>query len=306
MLLSHSDENDEQQFRVAFTNDAGTTWSSSAQIRTAGQRSFGGGGSLYFLDSVHGWMALDVVTGMAHGRRLLFTLDGGKTWRYTPAEPGPAGGMCFFNDKDGIFTGEVGTGDYDQAYVTHDGSRSWQTLSLKGPPQASPATYPAYGEPICMGGQRGLIPVTFSGPEPAQSALSLFATDDGGRSWRLDRTLFHLDGTAAGERVPSTVGGSALIAAPVAFSRRCCPPSVKGETRWAVIGSAGEATNAAAWPLVGVLGLSFVDASEGWANTSGGLFSTMNGGVSWTEITPTEKRRSALPPRERNASLQTR
>ena len=200
VLLSYANDNGEQQFRLASTSDAGATWSSSP-IKLPWKRhadDFDGGADVFFLDELHGWVNLQLSHGLTPpGAHLLATQDGGKSWNTTKGEPGWAGtSMCFFNETDGVLAG--GGTDRTELWLTHDASKIWQRLKLKVPPDAAPADLPAYGEPICKDARRGFLPVTFSGGDGSPSALVLFATDDGGRSWRADRVLSNLDETSFG------------------------------------------------------------------------------------------------------------
>jgi photosystem II stability/assembly factor-like uncharacterized protein len=280
VVLSHPDKEAELQFRIAATEDAGATWASSP-IKLPWERladDFAGGADLFFLDKDHGWADLDLKSSSSFAPgRLLASQDGGKTWQATSGDPGRAGFLCFFSERDGVLAGgPQGT----ELYLTHDGSKSWQELSLKAPPEAAPADFPTYGEPQCRNGKDGFLPVTYSGADGSASALVLFATEDGGRIWRPDRLLPHLGETSAGETVPSAIVGSELIAAPRTTASKTLElmkiPSLGRSNRIA--------TPIAGSGSVQVSRLSFVSESTGWAATWNGLFSTTDGGVTWTNI----------------------
>ena len=273
-------DSDEPQLQVAFTHDAGASWSNSKRIELGQQKGVQGGGNLYFLDALHGWMQLTISGGMLHGGRLVATEDGGKTWRYTPGNPRALGDLCFFSDKDGIDTGGIGVGAYDEAYVTHDGSKTWQELSLKAPAQAAPADFPAYGKPVCQDSKHGFLPVTYTptiypNQETFSTALVIFATDDGGRIWKVDRVLTKLPDMSHGEAAASALAGSSVMAA----------TKVGRTTTLTLVAPGGEARKVATDAFRLVRDLSFVSASEGWAQAES-LFSTSDGGASWTNISP--------------------
>jgi len=282
-------DDDEPQLRVAFTHDAGASWSNSKPVELGQQKGVQAGGNLYFLDALRGWMQVGIGGGMHHGGRLMATQDGGKTWRYTPGNPRGVGDFCFFNDKDGIFTGEEGVGAYDVAYVTHDGSKTWQELSLKAPAQAAPADYPAYGKPVCQAGKHGFLPVAYTptdypNHETLSTALVLFATADGGETWNVDRVLLKLPDISHAERVPSALADASLIGATNAGRK----------ARLAVVAPGGETRNVTTEAFRSVGDLSFVSASEGWVQAES-LFSTTDGGTSWANISPGRDTRSGVP-----------
>jgi hypothetical protein len=278
-LLNRPDENGEQQFRLASTTDAGATWSSSA-IRPPGPRfseDLRGGGDIVFVDRFHGWVGLGISSSSAFNSAMwLATKDGGRTWKPTPIGAGRAGSLCFFGERDGILAG----GSYDtEAWITHDGSRSWQQLALKAPPGTGSADLPTYGEPICEDARRGFLPVTFS-RDGSPSALVLFATNDGGHTWTMDRFEANLEERSQGQRVAVAMTGSELILAPGAIAAKTLKLTTiptRGGSRTAIANVTDSTV---------VLELSFTSSSAGWASTSNSLLSTTDGGANWKNITP--------------------
>lgn len=105
VLLSYPNEKDEPQFRIAHTSDAGASWSSSP-IKLPWKRyedDFFGGGSIFFLDQLHGWVDFNLYSGSSGApARLLVTKDGGKTWDQTPDDPGRRGSLCFFDENNSV------------------------------------------------------------------------------------------------------------------------------------------------------------------------------------------------------------
>ena len=285
VLLNHSDTNHLLQFRVASTRDSGGDWTFSKQIG-AGKRiadDFGGGGELYFLDPLHGWLNLDILSSSSFApARLLETEDGGSTWKISSGDPGRQGYFCFFGTSDGLLAGGP---QATEVYVTHDGSNSWQPLTLKAPIEVAPDIFPTYGKPVCQA-NRGFLPVTFSGPDGSQSSLVLFGTEDSGKSWRPTRTLSRLDEKPPGQTVSATIVGSDLLA----FS------SVGSKPALAALPSNGaKVFKTEPDSLKNVRDMSFIDVSHGWVLTAAGISSTSDGGSSWTDITPSRSGSSALP-----------
>lgn len=287
VVLSYPDNKAEQRFRVASTSDAGATWLSSP-INIPGKRFaedlFGGGG-IFFLDQLHGWASLGIYSSSAFKRDLLLASeDGGKTWTAPPSHSVIGGVLCFLNEKDGVLAGGE---DDTELWVTHDASKSWQKVVLKAPPEAAPANLPTYGEPICEDAKRGFLPVTFS-RDGSPSALVLFATEDGGRTWSAERTQSGIEGL--GPTVAATVTGSDLIVAPSTMVGKALElTTIPAKGRGTSV--ATHVTGSASVSL-----LSFVNNSTGWASTDDALLSTTDGGVTWTNITPNRTPTRIAPP----------
>jgi photosystem II stability/assembly factor-like uncharacterized protein len=291
-VLSYPNNKGEQQFRAASTADAGATWSSSP-IKLPWKRyaeDFFGGGNIFFLDQLHGWVDLDLYSSSSFAPgRLLATQDGGKTWKATPRDSGRGGAFCFFSERDAVLAGGP---QATELWVTHDASKTWQELTLKAPPEAEQSDVPTYGEPLCQSANRGFLPVTFSA-DGLPSALVLFATNDGGHTWSRNRIQSGLDENSPGQTVAATFVGSDLV-----FARR--EKSVTGRTIiLTTIPESGRNDSIAA----GVTGsdlvfqLSFVSSTTGWASTGDGLLSTTDGGATWIEIAPNKTKQNAPPPR---------
>jgi len=183
----------EARFEVAATVNSGASWSvSSVEVPGLNWRQtiLYGQGRVYFLDSRHGWLQLDEQTGSAfRGALLLATHDAGVTWVVEPSS-GTAGRFHFADAHDGWVAGGSTGGEL---YTTRDGGRTWQRISLKAPPETGPATVPIYDTPVFTDPKRGFLPVTYRAPEDGPSALVLFATQDGGHSWKPHRVIAGLE-----------------------------------------------------------------------------------------------------------------
>jgi probable HAF family extracellular repeat protein len=268
-------------FDLASTSSAGMAWSIT-QIRIpdldAESTTLAGGGRIDFVDSLHGWVNLNVVSSSNFRSGLtLRTNDGGQTWNWLPEDPGIAGSIRFVNALEGWLAG--GPADQD-VYGTRDSGNSWRKLSLQAPEQVYPATYPTYSLPVFENSQHGFLPVTYSGPAGAHAALVLFATDDGGKTWKVEKVLPSLENTSPGQKLPSAVADSALVTAAVTNHTRLATTMVTPN------GKSSAAADVLS-PDSAILELSFADSSQGWILTSDGrLQSTHDGGVSWSNITP--------------------
>jgi photosystem II stability/assembly factor-like uncharacterized protein len=159
--------------------------------------------------------------------------------------------------------------------VSRDGGNSFQEIALAAPKEIAPAYLPTYHLPVFIGPLTGYEPVTYRGTSGSSSAVVLFATADGGRTWSRDRILTNL---AAGENDDSTVAGSQWIV----------PLSPRGAAA-AVIKLPSGATIPLPAHKVGALNRcrpGFVTPSEGWMNCSGELLATIDGGATWSGVTP--------------------
>ena len=137
---------------------------------------------------------------------------------------------------------------------------------------------PTYDLPVFRDSLRRNEAVSITGPDSSKTAAVLFATKDGGVTWKADRFLNGLDPGAFGERIASTVTDSTWIV-PVAPSA-----SKPKKLRQILHGSNVEAD--VDMQKLGDAPSSFVDPTQGWVATSKGLFSTTDGGQTWKEITP--------------------
>jgi photosystem II stability/assembly factor-like uncharacterized protein len=297
VLISWSDEKDEQQFKLAFTDNAGATWSAKSVIVPWARypEDFSGGGSIYFVDRLHGWMVLEILSAALAPGMMLFTEDGGKTWNATADDPGRRGSLCFFGKRDGVLAG----GPQDtELWITHDASTSWQQVSLAPPSQALPANFPTYGAPVCNEDKHGFLPVTFTPTiYPAQESFStvlvLFATDNAGRDWKVYKILSGLPDMSHGYPLVISIAGDKLFA--IISAQRKTTLFAVGPTH------AGSQTST---PVVGpVSSLIFVDSSHGWALTRNQLFSTQDGGASWVKILASDVRVSRSGSQQENPFL---
>ncbi len=171
----------------------------------------------------------------------------------------------------------------EELHVTRDGGKTWQTVSLPAPKEIYPAIYPTSDLPVFEDDKHGFVAVTYSGGYGNKSAAVLFATDDGGRTWKPDRILANLEEENTGQRLPSTVADSTWITGSRVSAH---PPTLTAL-------SAGARVRATVDPVSHRSGyfqvrqLSFATPSRGWVIVGdGGLLSTTDGGTTWTTLTP--------------------
>jgi len=214
ILLSGDGSNGEALFNVAVTYDAGRTWSIMA-VTIPGldfetTTLVGGVGDIDFVDSVHGWMNLPILSSSNFRRGITVkTEDGGREWSQLANDAGVAGSIRFINDRDGWLAG--GPADQD-LYVTRDSGNTWQRVSLEAPSQTYPAVFPTYSVPIFEDAKHDFLPVTYSGLD-TKGALVLFTTTDSGKTWAVDTIVHALEFLSPGQRVQSTVADSAFVTA---------------------------------------------------------------------------------------------
>lgn len=267
----------DRRFYVSATINGGTTWTTEILPAWHGGRGLSNLGVIAFADKHHGWLSMGIEGNtMTAGSALLATSDGGRSW--VPTKGGAEGrvrAMLALSDKDVWVLGSPeGETELD---VSHDGGSSFQEVDLPAPKEIAPVEDPTYGLPVFEDKLHGFETVTYSNlKEPASnSTLVLFETRDGGRTWKTDRMLLDL---ASREPTKSTVVGSDWILpfAPKGSRPTLTKPSSNGRTI-AKSHIAGDFYRC---------DLSFLTPDEGWANCSGELSSTNDGGASWAAITP--------------------
>jgi photosystem II stability/assembly factor-like uncharacterized protein len=285
---------DSSCFDLASTYNAGESWSVAHENIThafSGEQlddgyGFSGRSWLDFVDPQHGWEILDISTTSANpsAGEMLRTTDGGKTWIPTKDLP-TSDHFIFTTTTDGWIAG----GKDQELFVTHDAGDSWQKVSL---PVAA-GTRPNLGEsvnlPAFKSEKEGFLSVKYSvGPVagPDLSTLVLFATDDGGRSWKQDRTLARIPDISC-----SDIVGSALIAVHSQPRKRSAEiesgaPRLELSLRTLGTGQDVSSNTAEVFSYGAPVQLSFVSRNRGWANLLDRLFSTGDAGKTWVDVTP--------------------
>ena len=289
VLFAKYDE-PEPKFDLSYTDNGGATWSTMHVHVDLGN--LAANGRIAFADTRHGWMVLDTATSSAFNAGALFlTADGGRTWRNSPDDPGGQGPILLVTPREGWL---VGNGQENDLHVTRDGAKSWQTVSFPAPKEIYPTINSFADVPMFMDKRHGFVSVTYSGPHDASSAVVLFASGDDGRTWKPDRILTNLE---SGFELASTVVDSNWITARVSAYQ----PSLTVLRAGARV----RASNARWSNNTGysqILQLSFVTPIQGWVIQDSGhegaalmrvgdgdLLSTIDGGATWTNITPGPK-----------------
>jgi photosystem II stability/assembly factor-like uncharacterized protein len=270
------------KFDLAHSGDTGATWSwIPVKLPPELQHGLAGEGTLAFVDDMHGWMILNSATAASSAFRagaLMVTSDGGRDWRDThDDDPGGQGPVALLTPKEGWMAG----GEHDEdLYVTRDGAKSWQTISLPAPKEIAPAKFATADAPVFEDSKHGFVAVTYTGGH--ESAAVLYATKDGGRSWKPDRILSGLEETSEGHRVQSAVVGDIWLIARVSDHRPILTALRAGAIMRATIDAASHSSG-----YFGVDQISFVTPSQGCVLVDAAeLLSTSDGGATWTDVTP--------------------
>jgi len=309
ILLGHGEPDEGLNYDLATTDNGGASW--SAAPVTLPFPSGPGAAWLAFADQEHGWLALGGgVSPISRGGGTLYaTSNGGRTWvaphQAHTAGSGGAGPVVMVTPQFGWL---VGGQNGDVLYVTRDGAKTWQRVVLESPvrtdlmheydrraaqfwqtflrniPPAAVAesekteksqdhTYATYDLPVFKDPGHGHIVVAYPG------ITVLFGSDDGGVTWKPEANV---RGRRLGE---SAVVNSAWITADIPRDR---VPQLRK------LGAGGSAAaNTELGPqLQPATETSFVTPSQGWVLTiDDRLFSTNDGGASWTDITPATNHR---------------
>ncbi len=288
-LLVDQDERRPRLY-LSSTIDSGNTWSSYFRVNLPEQLPNRYGLPIYwcgarfaFVDSLHGWMDLTLGTETVNTwwSYLLVTSDGGHNWNVVPSAPELAGpAILLVTPSEGWLLGSSQENPYRELHVTRDGGRSWQRVSVPSVGGALAKAYVDYDLPKFSDERHGYLQVSYLHYDASDHVSeSLFATDDGGRSWKLDRLAKNT--SDQGQPSSSVVVDSSWILVGVSDHVPKATEVHQGET----IDASAQAIPAK--NSHGVDAISFASASQGWVVVGDGqLLSTTDGGQTWADITP--------------------
>ena len=309
VILANEDGDGKIAFSAASTNDAGLNWIVS-HVNVPSQRrdELDGVGWLNFIDPLHGWAVLHARSSSAFSWALLLgTDDGGKSWNELPQAP-IAGRPVFVTPQDGWISGGGGGGG---VYRTRDGGRSWQSAgpSLEDLPAAMP-TRAEFGNVKFTDSRHGFLPIRLvpstDAENPRGTGLVLYATEDGGDSWKIDRWLTDrssartgapLSHTGPNTLAPGSSGGETVLITAADDSRthpgRLTLSTVQPESKTVSVTSENLLSERD-WAVE----LSFPSSSHGWLRTSSAsLLETDDGGAMWKDISPSHPHAAVAPRR---------
>jgi photosystem II stability/assembly factor-like uncharacterized protein len=184
-------------FRTLATSDGGATWKSYPMPLPANcwECAQGALAGLTFVDPQHGWTFLDV-GGMFHGGVLLGTSDGGRTW--TRLSNQWFGYLKFLDSSRGWSVSSEMTGAGLDLYATRDGGRTLQKRTFEPPSGIGKESDAKFSAPVFSNATTGKLPVSFVRRDETvhhyRSVVAVYATDNGGDHWRLDRVFATSDG----------------------------------------------------------------------------------------------------------------
>jgi len=291
---------DDTCFEFASTTDAGQSWSivhprivDPASSHIEDGLGFSGRTFLGFTDPQHGWAVLKINwSTLSSSGEMLRTVDGGRTWtQLTKGDLPMAEHFHFVTANFGWMAG----GPDHVLYVTRDAGDSWQLVTLPKPSEVGPDHGIFYELPVFENERRGFLPVRYEvGPEmgPDMTTVVLFATGDGGRTWKQDRISSRLPDIYSSDVAKSMLiavhseidkehqDGSQYSIARTKLSLYTLGPDRNATNNTADIPSRGAATQ-----------LSFLNRDYGWVNMSDRIFATQDAGISWVDVSPGGARR---------------
>jgi photosystem II stability/assembly factor-like uncharacterized protein len=258
------------------TNDGGATWTSTTVPF--------GGGSINFIDPMHGWELVGLSAGMSHEAVAIFrTNDGGVTWSQVfindPSVSGSTASLPLVGDKNGIIaldnnhawvTGSQPSSDFIYIYASQDGGTTWAHQNLAIPSVYSGAMTGA-SLPVFFGSSDAVLPVLLFANN---NGTDFFVSHDGGQTWSAS--------------APVAQGGFLAVASATDFF------VWDGNAPLNVSHDAGVSWSTVT-PNVNIkdnmVSMQFVNATTGWALTSDAnnhrmLYKTMDGGANWTVLIP--------------------
>jgi photosystem II stability/assembly factor-like uncharacterized protein len=284
-----------EMLAVDRTSDGGRTW--QRVTIPAGRR--GAFMRLAFSDALHGVLAVDDATSATMSPGILWaTADGGATWSRVGALPPTLIDGVRFSDPGTLWalgstmTRTPAAARASKLFVSRDGGRTWQVVSLPAPPAELGGTA-TLELPRALDSSRDLL------LERLSFAANLGPTEvllshDGGASWSVGATIetgFATGIVVLGPQHWLTSIGSAADPAPL-------HETLDGGRTWRPIATAGLPND---HPL---LSLDFVDSKTGWASADssdqGGLpmqlYATSDGGATWRLLRPTGAPAPTKPP----------
>ncbi len=256
------------------TTDGGATWSTTTVPF--------GGGSLDFVDALHGWELIGLNAGMSHEAVAVYrTSDGGATWSRVfindPSVSGSTDSLPLVGDKNGIaaldvnhawVSGSQPSSNFIYVYATQDGGTTWSHQNFTFPAGYNGAMTGA-SLPLFFGSNEAVLPVLLFANN---NGTEFYVSHDGGQTW---------SGTT-----PVPQGGFLAAASASDFF------VWDGSAPLNVSHDAG-----ASWSTVkpnvnikdSMVSMQFINATTGWALTSDAsnhhmLYKTVDGGAHWTAL----------------------
>jgi Photosynthesis system II assembly factor YCF48 len=266
------------RFAVATTDNGGLSWSvKPVNLPSFYQNALSGGGTIDFVDPMHGWVNLSIESSPNFNSGALFsTDDGGETWHQVKNGPRIAGEVRFITLEEGWVQG--GPGDIE-LYGTQDGGQTWKKVNLPPPPGVASTTVTSYYLPKFRDPSHGYLPVFFS-PNTPSGTVVRFQTLDGGKTWEPTKRVIQYPGCTSPASMPVTVADSTLFVVEQTGLYKTAllkaTPDGQVETLPAPFAALGYGIT-----------LSFSNSAHGWAHGgTGEIKVTTDGGQTWTNPAP--------------------
>jgi photosystem II stability/assembly factor-like uncharacterized protein len=272
------------------TEDGGTTWTREGNFVGDGIPANLPSGSLDFVDTEDGWFSLSEGAGGSSTMDVYRTQNAGASWRHVVAtsfmpSPGQTSDISLGCDKNPAVFSDASTGWITAGcaggpavlYVSHDGGVSWRTQSLGNTAsEFGYSTYPPQFVSPTTGYMIGIKGGSVS------STVVVFTTTDGGRTW----SQWHTPET--------TLIASAFVNATDGWALMTPSDTSNDDTSlWATNDAGRTWRDLGLQPELSGINLDFLTAQIGWAYPSAiqqppsaELFRTVDGGRTWSAITP--------------------
>ena len=261
------------------TGDQGRTWS-EGRLRAPRDLAAAAPVDIDVVDAANVFVAVRLQPSRFSFTRglLLRSRNGGETW--TQFRLPAAGEIEFVDGETGWLAGGAAR---ERLYATRDGGRTWRVAA---PPRAvRGAASAVYGLPAFTAPEEGVLAVSLAAGG-RRSALALYATADGGRSWQ----------PATVVRLVKPLRFAAAV--PTAFVEGHWLAAVDGGTRLVALTDGG-AVRTTVGPLPGAVSrLEFASPAAGWAEIGRPcgrgrpdtcdvrVFATADGGLTWSRLRP--------------------
>jgi photosystem II stability/assembly factor-like uncharacterized protein len=285
------------QLTLMTTSNAGSAWQAAALA--APDARVVASASLDFLDAQTGWLSLKYASGSSFSVGTLFkTTDGGKSWQQLSL---PIGEPVYFIDANRGWAAGGPAGN--ELFSSRDGGATWQPQSLGYTQDVAAPIYQSL--PYFTSPTEGWLAVTVA--DPLKPHVDLYTTHDAGDTWAAQGTVAIDPALNPATAVSSAVlnGNHWLLGGPGKPALFSLP--AKGSlaqsmsTRLTVSGLPAGAvqihtSSTTGWALVNVGDCLGYKPKAGETTppgaqpfqcaSSASLWETLDGGASWSEITP--------------------